>query len=61
MSAFVTGVCISSRRGSVDPAEETMDPWRDTGVEIHGPAVAALEEGVRRCLAGVRGACAAEG
>jgi len=39
---FVTGVCISSAWLG-DPAKN-MDPWRDTGVEIHGPAVAALEE-----------------
>jgi len=39
--AFVTGVCLGrmwlgdSRRG--------IDPWRDTGVELRGPAVAEVE------------------
>lgn len=36
--AFVTGLCIS-KRWKGDPAREVA-PWRDTGVEIHGPAVA---------------------
>jgi len=39
---FVTGVCISAAwRG--DPAQR-LEPWRDTGIEIRGPAVAELEE-----------------
>ncbi len=39
---FVTGVCISAAwRG--DPAR-LLEPWRDTGIEIRGPAVAELEE-----------------
>ena len=38
---FVTGLCVSARwRGD---AARHLDPWRDTGVEIRGPAVAALE------------------
>ncbi len=38
---FVTGLCASAKwRG--DPARH-LDPWRDTGVEIRGPAVAPLE------------------
>jgi cardiolipin synthase len=40
--AFVTGLCIS-RRWKGDPAHG-IAPWRDTGVEIRGPAVAAVEE-----------------
>jgi cardiolipin synthase A/B len=39
--AFVTGLCISARwRGH--PARH-IPPWRDTGVQIHGPAVADVE------------------
>ena len=40
--AFVTGLCIS-RRWKGDP-QRGVEPWRDTGVEILGPAVAAVEE-----------------
>jgi cardiolipin synthase len=39
--AFVTGLCIS-RRWKGDPAHG-IAPWRDTGIEIRGPAVAAVE------------------
>lgn len=39
---FVTGLCLS-RRWEGDP-ERGIDPWRDTGVEIHGPALVDLEE-----------------
>src|SRR4051812_33127242 len=39
--AFVAGLCISGRwRG--DPARG-IPPWRDTGLEIRGPAVADVE------------------
>ena len=38
---FVTGLCVGQRWVG-DPAKG-IDPWRDTGVEIHGPAVADLE------------------
>ncbi|MFP2927040.1 phospholipase D-like domain-containing protein [Pyxidicoccus sp. 3LG] len=38
---FVTGLCVSQRwRG--DPARQ-VTPWRDTGVELRGPAVAWIE------------------
>lgn len=37
---YVTGVCISARWLG-DP-ERGIPPWRDTGVEIHGPAVADI-------------------
>lgn len=40
--AFVTGLCIS-RRWKGDP-QRGIEPWRDTGLEIRGPAVAAVEE-----------------
>jgi cardiolipin synthase len=39
--AFVTGLCVSDRWNG-DP-KKGMEPWRDTGVEIHGPAVAEVE------------------
>ncbi len=39
---FVAGLCISSRWNG-NPARR-LEPWRDTGVEIRGPAVAALAE-----------------
>jgi cardiolipin synthase A/B len=39
--AFVTGLCISSRWLG-DPARG-IEPWRDTGVEVRGPAVADIE------------------
>lgn len=39
---FVTGLCVSAKWKG-DPAHH-YDPWRDTGIEIHGPAVAELEE-----------------
>ncbi|MDQ6620447.1 MAG: phospholipase D-like domain-containing protein, partial [Pseudomonadota bacterium] len=38
---FVSGLCISSRwQGDT---RRRIEPWRDTGLEIVGPAVAALE------------------
>jgi cardiolipin synthase len=39
--AFVTGLC-ASRRWLGDPAR-SIEPWRDTGVELRGPAVADVE------------------
>jgi len=39
---FVTGVCISAAWQG-DPARH-LEPWRDTGIEIRGPAVVELEE-----------------
>lgn len=38
---FVTGVCVS-RKWLGDPARG-IEPWRDTGVEVRGPAVADIE------------------
>jgi cardiolipin synthase len=38
---FVSGVCVSAAWLG-DPARG-RDPWRDTGVALHGPAVADLE------------------
>ena len=38
---FVTGLCVSEKwTGDGAPGGE---PWRDTGVEVHGPAVADIE------------------
>jgi cardiolipin synthase len=52
--AFVTGLC-ASQRWLGDPARG-LDPWRDTGVEIHGPAVAEVE----RAFAQVWAVCGGE-
>ena len=38
---FVSGLCVSERWLG-DPSRN-LEPWRDTGVEIRGPAVGALE------------------
>ena len=40
--AFVTGLCISQRwKGN---PERRIPPWRDTGLEIRGPAIADVEQ-----------------
>ncbi|MGH7306404.1 MAG: phospholipase D-like domain-containing protein [Candidatus Rokuibacteriota bacterium] len=39
--AFVTGLCVG-QRWLGDPARG-IEPWRDTGIEIRGPAVAEVE------------------
>ena len=39
--AFVTGLCVSQRWVG-DPVRR-IEPWRDTGVELRGPAVAFVE------------------
>lgn len=44
---FVTGLC-ASRKWTGDPARG-VEPWRDTGVEVRGPAVADIE----RAFAGI--------
>jgi cardiolipin synthase len=38
---FITGLCVGDKWCG-DPAKNVA-PWRDTGVEIRGPAVAAIE------------------
>ena len=38
---FITGLCVGNKWCG-DPAKN-IAPWRDTGVEIRGPAVAAIE------------------
>ena len=37
---FVSGLCVSAKW--LGNAARRMDPWRDTGIEIRGPAVAEL-------------------
>lgn len=39
--AFVTGLCVGKRW--VGDRSQGREPWRDTGVEIRGPAVADVE------------------
>ena len=39
--AFVTGLCVG-RMWMGDPTRH-LDPWRDTGIEVRGPAVADVE------------------
>jgi cardiolipin synthase len=42
--AYVTGLCVGdSWRGVATDNGPPLDPWRDTGVEILGPAVAEIE------------------
>lgn len=38
---FVTGLCVGKRW--VGYPERNIEPWRDTGVEVRGPAVADIE------------------
>lgn len=46
---FVTGLCVGSMWMG-DPARG-IEPWRDTGVEIQGPAVAEIERAFARIWA----------
>jgi cardiolipin synthase len=39
--AFVTGLCVG--RMWVGNAARKLDPWRDTGIELRGPAVADVD------------------
>jgi len=43
---YVTGLCLSSKWCG-NPARG-IEPWRDTGIEIHGPAVLELEAAFTR-------------
>jgi cardiolipin synthase len=43
--AFVTGLCVAQRWVG-DPARG-IEPWRDTGVEVRGPAVQEIEDAFR--------------
>jgi cardiolipin synthase len=40
--AFITGLCVG--RMWVGNPGKRLDPWRDTGVEVRGPAVSQIEE-----------------
>ncbi len=51
---FVSGLCVDSAWEG-DPGKR-LEPWRDTGVEIRGPAVAELEHAFRQIWT----ACAGE-
>ncbi|HEY0711099.1 MAG TPA: phospholipase D-like domain-containing protein [Polyangia bacterium] len=46
---FVGGLCVSARW--IGDEARGIEPWRDTGVEIRGPAVADLEEAFARVWA----------
>jgi len=39
--AFITGLCVG--RMWIGQLEKNIQPWRDTGVEVRGPAVAEIE------------------
>jgi cardiolipin synthase len=39
---FVSGLCVSERW--LGNPKRRLEPWRDTGIEIRGPAVASLEQ-----------------
>src|SRR5262245_34248731 len=45
--AFVAGLCIGQawvgEPGEPERHREPREPWRDTGIEVHGPAVADVE------------------
>jgi cardiolipin synthase len=49
--AFITGLCVSEKWQG-DPARR-LEPWRDTGIALRGPAVAEVE----RAFANVWKAC----
>jgi cardiolipin synthase len=40
--AFVTGLCVG--QAWVGDAARNIEPWRDTGIEVRGPAVADIED-----------------
>ena len=46
---FVTGLCVG--RDWVGDAERGIEPWRDTGISLRGPAVADLEAAFARMWA----------
>ena len=46
---YVTGLCVG--RMWVGDPEKNLSPWRDTGVEIRGPAVAEIERAFARVWA----------
>ena len=38
---FISGLCVG--RAWIGDLERKIGPWRDTGIEVHGPAVASIE------------------
>jgi cardiolipin synthase len=40
--AYVTGLCVG--QSWIGRPERNLEPWRDTGVEIEGPAIEAIEK-----------------
>ncbi len=40
--AFVSGLCVGRMWAGIP--EKNIEPWRDTGIEVRGPAVADIEE-----------------
>jgi cardiolipin synthase len=50
---YVSGLCVSSKWQG-DP-ERGMEPWRDTGIEIRGPAVADIERAFAQTWAAAAG------
>ena len=50
---FVTGLCVGQMW--VGYPERNIDPWRDTGVEVHGPAVAEVESAFAQVWNGAGG------
>ncbi len=46
---FISGLCVGSMW--VGDPRRRLEPWRDTGVEIRGPAVAAIERAFARSWA----------
>lgn len=51
--AFVTGLCIG-RMWAGDPARQ-IEPWRDTGIELTGPAVADVQAAFEEAWAAAGG------
>jgi cardiolipin synthase len=51
---FVTGLCVG--RMWAGDSERGIDPWRDTGIEVKGPAVADLEQAFGQVWAAIGGA-----
>ena len=41
-TAFITGLCVG--RMWIGDAQKKLEPWRDTGIEVRGPAVSEIEQ-----------------
>ena len=48
---FVTGICVG--RPWVGDPSRGVDPWRDTGIEVRGPAVAEIAKAFTRMWAAI--------